>query len=106
MNTLLSSVYPLLGTFTMPKAARDKASGGDGAGGVMDNDLFSWMIIGLAITSIVTFGAFVIWELTDSHPVVDLRVLRHRSLNTSLIYAKTDRAGLVEVALPWPGSPA
>ncbi len=33
-------------------------------------------------------------------------VLRHRSLNTSLIYAKTDRAGLVEVALPWPGSPA
>ena len=33
-------------------------------------------------------------------------VLRHRSLNTSLIYAKTDRASLVEVALPWPGSPA
>ena len=33
-------------------------------------------------------------------------VLRHRSLNTSLIYAKTDRAGLVEVALPWAGSPA
>ena len=27
-------------------------------------------------------------------------VLRHRSLNTSLIYAKTDRAGLAEVALP------
>lgn len=33
-------------------------------------------------------------------------VLRHRSLNTSLIYAKTDRTGLAEVALPWPGSPA
>ncbi|HRD98879.1 MAG TPA: site-specific integrase [Rubrivivax sp.] len=33
-------------------------------------------------------------------------VLRHRSLNTSLIYAKTDRAGLAEVALPWPGSAA
>ncbi|QLQ24643.1 MAG: tyrosine-type recombinase/integrase [Dechloromonas sp.] len=33
-------------------------------------------------------------------------VLRHRSLNISLIYAKTDHAGLVEVALPWPGSPA
>lgn len=31
-------------------------------------------------------------------------VLRHRSLNTSLIYAKTDRAALAEVALPWPGS--
>jgi site-specific recombinase XerD len=30
-------------------------------------------------------------------------VLRHRSLNTTLIYAKLDSARLVEVALPWPG---
>jgi site-specific recombinase XerD len=33
-------------------------------------------------------------------------VLRHRSLNTTLIYAKLDSRKLVEVALPWPGSPA
>ena len=31
-------------------------------------------------------------------------VLRHRSLNTSLIYAKLNLGALVEVALPWPGS--
>lgn len=31
-------------------------------------------------------------------------VLRHRSLNTSLIYAKLDQQRLAEVALPWPGS--
>jgi len=30
-------------------------------------------------------------------------VLRHRSLNTSLIYAKLDNPRLVAVALPWPG---
>ena len=30
-------------------------------------------------------------------------VLRHRSLNTTLIYAKLDSSRLVEVALPWPG---
>jgi site-specific recombinase XerD len=30
-------------------------------------------------------------------------VLRHRSLNTTLIYAKLDSGCLVEVALPWPG---
>jgi len=30
-------------------------------------------------------------------------VLRHRSLNTSLIYAKVDRPRLAAVALPWPG---
>jgi site-specific recombinase XerD len=32
-------------------------------------------------------------------------VLRHRSLNTTLIYAKLDSGRLVEVALPWPGTP-
>ena len=31
-------------------------------------------------------------------------VLRHRSLNTSLIYAKLDTSRLAAVALPWPGS--
>jgi site-specific recombinase XerD len=31
-------------------------------------------------------------------------VLRHRSLNTSLIYAKLDNSKLAAVALPWPGS--
>ncbi|WP_041649505.1 tyrosine-type recombinase/integrase [Acidithiobacillus ferrivorans] len=34
--------------------------------------------------------------------VADL--LRHRSLNTSLIYAKLDITSLAAVALPWPGS--
>lgn len=34
--------------------------------------------------------------------VADL--LRHRSLNTSLIYAKLDNSRLAAVALPWPGS--
>jgi hypothetical protein len=30
-------------------------------------------------------------------------VLRHRSLNTTLIYAKLDSKNLAAVALPWPG---
>ena len=33
-------------------------------------------------------------------------VLRHRSLNTALIYAKLDQSALLDVALPWPGSVA
>lgn len=32
-------------------------------------------------------------------------VLRHRSINTSMIYAKLDHGALSGVALPWPGSP-
>lgn len=33
-------------------------------------------------------------------------VLRHRSLNTTLIYAKLDSSRLFKVALPWPGTSA
>ena len=33
-------------------------------------------------------------------------VLRHRSLNTTMIYAKLDSRKLADVALPWPGSAA
>ncbi|MEN9717269.1 MAG: hypothetical protein RIQ99_147 [Pseudomonadota bacterium] len=51
-----------------------------------EHDWFaSNVILGLALVSFVAFGAFVIWELTDPHPVVDLRVLRHRSLWVGLI---------------------
>jgi site-specific recombinase XerD len=31
-------------------------------------------------------------------------VLRHRSLNTTMIYAKVNIVQLSAVALPWPGS--
>ena len=33
-------------------------------------------------------------------------VLRHRSLNTTLIYAKLDNPKLVAVMLPWPRNPS
>lgn len=42
-------------------------------------------IVALAVIAAVGFGVFVIWELTDSHPVVNLRLLRHRTLWISLI---------------------
>ena len=34
------------------------------------------------------------------------QVLRHRSLLTTAIYAKVDRAALATLARPWPGSEA
>jgi len=50
-----------------------------------EHDWFeSSLIVSLAVVAVVTFLAFVVWELTDSHPAVDLRVLRHRSLAVSL----------------------
>ena len=36
-------------------------------------------IIALAIVAAVAFAAFVVWELTDDHPVVDLRLFKGRN---------------------------
>jgi DHA2 family multidrug resistance protein len=44
-----------------------------------EHDWFqSSLITGLGCTAIVGFVAFLIWELTEERPIVDLRVFRHR----------------------------
>jgi DHA2 family multidrug resistance protein len=45
-------------------------------------------ILGLTIVSLVGFIAFVIWELTDKHPIVDLRIFRYRGF-TMACFAMT-----------------
>ncbi len=42
-------------------------------------------IITLALVAAVGFIAFLIWELTDANPVVNLRVFRHRGFTSSVI---------------------
>jgi MFS transporter, DHA2 family, multidrug resistance protein len=42
-------------------------------------------IIALAIIAAVCFAAFIIWELYEEHPVVDLRVFRHRGFSVSVL---------------------
>ena len=39
----------------------------------------------LAIVAVIGFAAFMIWELTQKHPVVDLRVFRHRGFSASVL---------------------
>ncbi|MFP8967287.1 DHA2 family efflux MFS transporter permease subunit [Pokkaliibacter sp. CJK22405] len=39
----------------------------------------------LAVVAVIGFIAFLIWELTDAHPVVDLRVFRHRGFSVSVV---------------------
>ena len=36
------------------------------------------VIVGLAVVAAIGFAFFLIWELTDEHPIVDLRVFRQR----------------------------
>lgn len=42
-------------------------------------------IIALASIAAVGFAAFIIWELFEEHPVVDLRVFRHRGFSISVL---------------------
>jgi len=50
-----------------------------------DHDWFADpMIVALALMAVIGFIAFVIWELTEEHPVVDLRVFRHIGFSSGL----------------------
>ena len=51
-----------------------------------DLDWFnSPVIVTLALVAAVGFVSFLIWELTDPHPIVDLKVFRHRGFATSTL---------------------
>ncbi len=51
-----------------------------------DKDWFSSMEIRvLAITAVIGFISFLIWELTEKDPIVDLRVFRHRGFSSCML---------------------
>jgi len=43
------------------------------------------VIVGLAIASAIAFVAFLIWELTEENPIVNVRIFRHRGFTSSVI---------------------
>jgi len=43
------------------------------------------LIVMLGVVSLISFLVFVIWELTEEHPIVDLRILHNRGLWVSLV---------------------
>ncbi len=42
-------------------------------------------IVILAVIVVVCFSVFLVWELTDEHPIVDLELFRHRNFGMSAI---------------------
>jgi DHA2 family multidrug resistance protein len=46
--------------------------------GENDDWFQSGFIVSVALIALVGFLAFLAWELTDEHPIVDLRIFRHR----------------------------
>lgn len=53
----------------------------------------SSIIIGLALVALVGFIAFLIWEFTAEHPIVDLRVFRHRGFSAAVLTISLTFAG-------------
>ena len=47
--------------------------------------LSSNFIVTLAVIVVVSFSLFVVWELTDAHPIVDLELFRHRNFGWSVL---------------------
>ncbi len=43
------------------------------------------LIVTLSVISAIGFAFFVAWELTEKHPIVDLKVFRHRGFTISVI---------------------
>src|SRR4249919_3260558 len=51
-----------------------------------DEDWFhSTLIVALAILSTISLAVFVIWEMTDKDPIVNLRLFRHRNFTAGTI---------------------
>lgn len=42
-------------------------------------------IVALAIMAVIGFLVFIIWELTEEHPIVDLRVFRHSGFASAVL---------------------
>ncbi|WP_343597665.1 DHA2 family efflux MFS transporter permease subunit [Acinetobacter sp.] len=50
-----------------------------------DRDWFNnTFILGLGLTAAIGFICFLIWEYTERHPVVDIRIFRHRGFTISV----------------------
>ena len=65
-----------------------------------DEDWFSSMkIVVLACVAVVTLTVFLIWELTDKDPIVDLKLFRHRNFRAGTLAMVVAYAAFFSVAL-------
>jgi DHA2 family multidrug resistance protein len=51
-------------------------------------------VVGLLVVMLVGLAAFLIWEFTDEHPIVDLRVFRHQGFSMACIVIAIAFAGM------------
>src|SRR5690606_32392587 len=65
-----------------------------------DEDWFNSMkIVVLAIVATIALAVFLVWELTDKDPIVDLRLFRHRNFAAGTIAMVVSYAAFFSVGL-------
>lgn len=65
-----------------------------------DDDWFnSQFIIAMSVTSAISLAVFLIWELTDKDPIVNLRLFRHRNFTTGTLSMVLGYAAFFGIAL-------
>ena len=65
-----------------------------------DEDWFnSTKIVVLAIVAVIALAVFLIWELTDRDPIVDLRLFRHRNFTAGTVAMVVAYAAFFSVGL-------
>lgn len=52
------------------------------------------VIVGLGVVAAIGFASFMIWELTQENPIVDLRVFRHRGFSAACFAMSLAFAGM------------
>jgi len=68
-----------------------------------DDDWFhSTRIVVLAIVAAISLAVFLIWELTEKHPLVELNLLRHRNFRVGTIAMVISYAAFFSVGLLMP----
>ncbi len=65
-----------------------------------DDDWFnSHFIVAMTIVSVISLAVFLIWELTDKDPIVNLRLFRHRNFATGTLSMVLGYAAFFGIAL-------
>ena len=65
-----------------------------------DVDWFhSQLIVVLSIVSAIALAVFLIWELTDKDPIVDLRLFRHRNFSAGTLVLVLSYSGFFAIGL-------
>lgn len=65
-----------------------------------DLDWFdSGFIVALAVVAAISLSVFLIWELTEAHPIVNLRLFRHRNFATGTLTAMFGYGVLISSSL-------